>query len=264
MQAKPQAAAVRTGNFPDIVYNSGMTLSIVVPARNEEKNIEWMLKQLHDNLTEIDHEIILSDDASTDMTREIAAKYAKVVPHIFQGKSTIAANRNNGARAATGDYIAFIDADIFVVEPNHFFKTLLADFAAIPNLVGATVKIEILPEQASMWDRLILWIANEIRRMDNNTLHKGIASGEFQMIKRAVFEKLHGYNEFLPIAEDLELFERLSKEGRTYFDWGLKVYTINRRSKELGWERLLWLWGVNYIYMKFLKRSYSKEWPPAR
>ena len=239
-----------------------MTLSIVVPARNEEKNIEWMLKQLHDHLTEVDHEIILSDDASTDKTREIAAKYAKVVPHVTDKKRTIAANRNNGARAAKGEYIAFIDADIFVPEPNRFFKKLLADFAATPNLVGATVKIEILPEEATFWDRLILWIINAVRRIDNNVLHNGMASGEFQMMKRAAFEQSHGYNEFLPIAEDLELFERLSKLGRTYFDWDLKVYTINRRSKELGWEKLLWLWGVNYVYMKVLKRSYSKEWPP--
>lgn len=239
-----------------------MKLSIVIPARNEEKNIEWMLKELHDNLTEVDHEIILSDDASTDKTREIAAKYATVVPHITDKKRTIAANRNNGAKSAQGEYLVFVDADIFVPNPNHFFKTLLADFAAIPNLVAATVKIEILPEQASFWDRLILWIVNAVRRIDNNWRHKGIASGEFQMMKRDVFEKLHGYNEFLPIAEDLELFERLSKMGRTYFDWNLKVYTINRRSKDLGWDKLLWLWGVNYVYMKVLKRSYSKEWPP--
>ncbi len=239
-----------------------MTLSIVVPARNEEKNIEWMLKQLHDKLTDVDHEIILSDDASTDKTREIAARYATVVPHITDKKRTIAANRNSGAKAAHGDYIAFVDADIFVPDPNRFFKKLLSDFASRPNVVGATVKIEILPDQASFWDRLILWIINAVRRIDNNVFHNGMASGEFQMIRRDVFEKLHGYNEFLPIAEDLELFERLSKVGRTYFDWDLKVYTINRRAKQLGWEKLLWLWGVNYVYMKFLKRSYSTEWPP--
>lgn len=250
------------GKFRNIVYNKCMILSIVVPARNEEQNIEWMLKQLHDNLTEVDHEIILSDDASTDKTREIAAKYAKVIPHVTATKRTIAANRNNGAKAARGEYLVFVDADIFVPEPNHFFKKLLADFAAHPDLTGATVKIEILPEQASRWDRIILWIINAVRRIDNNWFHDGIASGEFQMIKRDVFEKLHGYNEFLPIAEDIELFERLAKTGRTYFDWDLKVYTINRRSKQLGWEKLLWLWGVNYAYMKVLKRSYSKEWPP--
>ena len=243
-------------------YNKGMTLSIVVPVRNEERNIEWMLKQLHDNLAGIDHEIIVSDDASTDKTREIAAKYAKVVPHITDVRRTIAANRNNGAKAATGEYLAFVDADIFVPDPSHFFKTLLADFAARPDLMGATVKLEILPEEASRWDRVILWIINAARRIDNNWLHSGVASGEFQMMKRITFEKIHGYNEFLPIAEDIELFERLAKLGWTYLDWNLKVYTINRRSKQLGWEKLLWLWGVNYFYMKILKRSYSTEWPP--
>jgi len=239
-----------------------MKLSIVVPVRNEEKNIEWMLKELHDNLKSVEHEIIVSDDASTDRTREIAAKYATVVPHITDVKRTIAANRNNGAKVARGEYIAFIDADIFVPEPDRFFKILLADFADRPNLTGATVKIEILPEEASFWDKLILWIVNAVRLIDNNWRHKGMASGEFQMVRRDAFEKLHGYNEFLPIAEDLEFFGRLADIGRTYFEWNLRVYTINRRSRELGWNRLLWLWGVNYLYMKVLHRSYSKEWPP--
>ena len=239
-----------------------MKLSIVIPARNEEKSIEWMLKQLHDHLGGIEHEIILSDDASTDKTREIAAKYATVVPHVTDKKRTIAANRNNGARAARGDYLAFVDADIFVPDPDHFFKTLFADFATHPGLTGATVKIEILPEEASFWDKLILWIVNAVRLIDNNWRHKGMASGEFQIVTRAAFEKLGGYNEFLPIAEDLEFFGRVAGLGSTYFDWNLKVYTINRRSRELGWSRLLWLWGVNYIYMKMLHRSYSKEWPP--
>jgi glycosyltransferase involved in cell wall biosynthesis len=239
-----------------------MKLSIVVPARNEEKNIEWMLKQLHDHLGGIEYEIILSDDGSTDKTREIAAKYATVVPHVTNVKRTIAANRNNGAKVAHGEFLAFVDADIFVPEPEHFFKTLLAQFAARPDLMGATVKIVILPEEASFWDKSILWCVNAVRFIDNNWRHVGIASGEFQMMRRSAFEKIHGYNEFLPIAEDIELFERLAKLGRTYFAWDLTVYTINRRSKELGWDRLLWLWGVNYFYMRVLKRSYSKEWPP--
>ncbi len=239
-----------------------MKLSIVIPARNEEKSIGWVLKQIHDNLTEVEHEIIVTDDASTDKTREIAAKYAKVVRHITEGKSTIAANRNFGAKSATGEYLAFVDSDIFVPDPNNFFKKLFADFAAIPGLVGATVKIEILPEEASIWDRMILTVINFFRLMDNNWWHNGAASGEFQIMKRKAFEELHGFKEYLPVAEDNDLFARLSKIGRTYVDWGLKVYTINRRSKQLGWEKLLWLWFVNYFYMKFLNRSYNKEWPP--
>ncbi len=240
-----------------------MLLSIIVPAKNEEKTIGQTLKQLHDNLTGIEHEIILTDDESTDRTREIAAHYATVTVHKnVPGRRTIAANRNHGASVARGNYFAFIDADIFVPDPEHFFKKLLADFAEHPTVVAITVKIEIMPEEASWVDRTILFIVNFMRWWDNNIWHNGSASGEFQMIKREAFEQLHGYNERMPIAEDNELFSRLAGIGRTRVDWDLVVYTHNRRQRQVGWSRLMWLWLINYLYMKILKRSYSKEWPP--
>jgi len=241
-----------------------MKLSIIVPTRNEERIIERTLKELHDNLTEIEHEIIVTDDKSTDRTLAIAAKYARVVPHVFEGKSTIAANRNNGARAATGDYFAFIDADMFIPNPNMFFKTLLAEFEKDKKMMGATVKIKIRPDEATFTDNVMLEIMGFMQWFHNDVVRSGSASGEFQMMRREAYERAHGYREDLPVGEDNDLFMRLSGMGRTKMIWGLTAYTEPRRARSVGWGKLLWLWTLNYFSVLILGKSYTKEWPPHK
>jgi glycosyltransferase involved in cell wall biosynthesis len=53
-------------------------ISIILPTFNEEKVIESTLRTLASTLT-LPHEIIVSDGRSSDLTVQIAAKYAAVV-----------------------------------------------------------------------------------------------------------------------------------------------------------------------------------------
>ena len=236
-----------------------MKLSIIVPTLNEEKVLETTLRQIRDNLTEIEYELIVTDDGSRDRTHEIAKRHGRLTLDPSQ-KKTIATNRNNGAREAKGEFLAFVDADMFIPEPNRFFKTLLGDFAADPGLLAATVKIGVLPAAATPWDVLIMGVANFAQWFMNNAIRSGSASGEFQMIRREAFEAAHGYRQDLPMAEDTELFFRLSKTGRTMIDMRLVAYNTGRRPHAVGWPKLLWEWVVNFFSVRVFKRSYSKEW----
>src|SRR3989344_1320656 len=172
-----------------------MTLSIIIPTFNEEEIIEKNIKEIRDNLNEVNYEIIVTDDQSSDKTVEIAKKYARVI--INSRKGTIGTNRNNGAKIATGKYLAFLDADMFVPEPNKFFKTLIDDFSRNKNLVAATVKIKILPEEATIMDNIVMSVINFLQWLNNNVFRGGGASGEFQMIPRDLFIKVNGYREDL-------------------------------------------------------------------
>lgn len=86
--------------------------SVVIPAYNAAQTIsralESVLVQSHPP-----HEIIVVDDASNDNTvalvREKFADYVHLIQKVANGGSSVA--RNSAMEVATGDYIAFLDAD---------------------------------------------------------------------------------------------------------------------------------------------------------
>ncbi len=83
---------------------------MIIPAYNAAttiaQTIEGALGQTFRDL-----EIIVVDDGSTDRTREIVAGFGKQVRLIEQHNNGPAAARNAGARLASGEYLAFLDAD---------------------------------------------------------------------------------------------------------------------------------------------------------
>lgn len=88
-------------------------VSIIIPVYNEEKHIEenyrTLCQQKYKNI-----EIIYVDDGSTDLTYrklETIAQNDDRIHLISQENGGPAAARNSGLKMATGEYIAFLDAD---------------------------------------------------------------------------------------------------------------------------------------------------------
>ncbi len=88
-----------------------MTLSFIVPAHNEELELPNTLEAIKHAALEANHsfEIIVVDDSSTDRTPKIAEDFGARVVSIRCRH--IAAARNAGAEASTGDVLFFVDAD---------------------------------------------------------------------------------------------------------------------------------------------------------
>jgi glycosyltransferase involved in cell wall biosynthesis len=88
-------------------------VSIIIPVYNVELYLEECLDSVV-NQTFTDMEIILVDDGSADRSPEIIRSFAekdKRIKVITQKNSGVSAARNTGLRAASGDYILFIDSD---------------------------------------------------------------------------------------------------------------------------------------------------------
>jgi teichuronic acid biosynthesis glycosyltransferase TuaG len=90
---------------------AGKKFSVVIPTYNAEQTIARALDSVLGQSYPA-HEIIVTDDASTDKTMAALGAYGdrvKVIQKIANSGGSVA--RNTGMAAASGDYIAFLDAD---------------------------------------------------------------------------------------------------------------------------------------------------------
>jgi len=114
----------RTTDTPGVIP-CGVLVSVVIPCLNEERTLALVIDEVRDVLLSagIDHEVIVSDNGSSDGSREIAEQHgARVVNAPTRGYG---AALDHGIRAASGDVIAMLDADFTY------------DAAALPGMVGA-------------------------------------------------------------------------------------------------------------------------------
>lgn len=85
-------------------------ISVVLPAYNAEKTIRQAIESV---LKDADVELVIINDGSTDSTEEIIKEYAddKRLKYLKQSNAGVSAARNAGLKAASGNYIAFLDSD---------------------------------------------------------------------------------------------------------------------------------------------------------
>ena len=84
--------------------------SVIIPAFNSAATLARAIESVRAQSWPA-HEIIVVDDGSTDATAEIARQFGEAVRLIQQPNSGVSVARNAGAAAATGNWLAFLDAD---------------------------------------------------------------------------------------------------------------------------------------------------------
>lgn len=178
-------------------------VSFVVPAHNEERLLPATLHAIHQVAAAcgIDYEVIVADDASTDRTAHIAADSGARVVAVKHRQ--ISATRNSGARAASGDFLVFVDADTLINR-----DVLLRAIEAVADGAiggGATVHFDgHIPLYARA---LIPWLTAMMRSMR-------LAAGCFVFCTRSAFEAAGGFDERLFGAEEIALSVALKKIGQ--------------------------------------------------
>ena len=90
-------------------YNK-YSISTVIPAYNAAEHIARTIESVLAQSLQPD-EIIVVDDGSTDGTADMVKKYGDKVRYIHQQNAGVSAARNAGIKAATSQWIAFLDAD---------------------------------------------------------------------------------------------------------------------------------------------------------
>ncbi|MEO8514221.1 MAG: glycosyltransferase, partial [Ignavibacteria bacterium] len=169
-------------------------ISVIIPTLNEEKLIIQTLDQFTPQLKEkFKLEIIISDGGSTDNTlgllTTIVDKVVKANPGEIQN---IPQGRNAGAKAASGRYLYFFNADTMIEEAEKFFTMSLDAFNNDSHL-ALTCRFHVFPDDVKLSDKIFHGFYNNYVRI-LNSLGMGMGRGECQMIRKDVFVKVNGYN----------------------------------------------------------------------
>ena len=95
-------------------------ITVIIPVYNTEDLVERCVRSiLHQTYPKEALEVIAVDDGSTDATPQILRKLAETDPNLHvirQENAGTSAARNTGIKAATGDFIGFVDADDYLEE----------------------------------------------------------------------------------------------------------------------------------------------------
>ena len=182
-----------------------VTVSFVIPAKNEEQMLPDAIESIHDAIKDrLAYEIIVMDNGSTDNTALVAkSKGAQV---ISQDYGTIGAVRNTGVQHTHAENIVFLDADILLADSwfDQFVK-VLDMLTTNPDMI--TGSRYTAPASTG-------WIASswfwEALQSSHQITH--IPTGHM-ITTRQLFNKLGGFNEQLETAEDFDFCARAKKMG---------------------------------------------------
>ncbi|MCW4001081.1 MAG: glycosyltransferase family 2 protein [Candidatus Bathyarchaeota archaeon] len=235
------------------------TVSILIPARNEER----VLGRLLQRLTEVAYpknklQIIVIDDSSTDHTGKIADDYQKHYPYMevlhrgSHGGIGKAAAMNEGFKGARGEIILCFDADYY---PSiEIVRQLTAAFTDLK--VGAVQgRVVVLNEPENAITRLVALervggyrVDQEARDILGLITQFGGTVGGF---RRCVLEQLGGWDEGV-LAEDTDLTFRIYLSGyRIKYDVNAECYEEAVNTWASYWrQRKRWAKGHMQCFFK--------------
>jgi glycosyltransferase involved in cell wall biosynthesis len=187
-----------------------MSISIVVPAYNEEKYIGVLL----DSFVKQDYrdfEVIVVDGQSTDKTKDVVARFKDQLDLRFVASPTkgVSFQRNYGADLAKHEQLLFIDSDGYI-GPD-FLTKIVAYLVKNPDTDMFSTWALPLTKKRIYSTFFIFYNILFIDLMKN--IKPFIALGGFLFAKKSVFKALGGYSIKHAVVEDLDLVERAFKAG---------------------------------------------------
>jgi glycosyltransferase involved in cell wall biosynthesis len=177
-------------------------VSVIVPLHNDEAYLDEALRSILGQ-TRPPEQVVVVDDGSTDASADIARKH---LPHIIllsQANQGISGARNTGIAAATGDVIAFLDAD---------------DVWPADSLQRRLDILEADPEVDAVYGLVEQFISPEVDAASRARMHlpEGRTAARFAgavLVRRRVFDRIGGFDPALRVGETIDWSARLQDSG---------------------------------------------------
>lgn len=239
----------------------GGSVSIAIPAYNEERYIARCLQSLARQWTATELEIIVCLNACTDGTERVVASFTPQngvrLKLVHEPRKGIARARQRAFEQATGEIILSADAD--TEYPPDWVERIIADFRRDPGtvLVYGPVRFQSLRGATEILLRylypLIDLLVTQLGRIAGRP---NVCGANFAVDCKA-FWRAGGFNIALKAFEDNDLACRLARQkrpGHIHYDPRLVVHASARRYERYGFCGSIAYYAKGYLKTFILKR----------
>lgn len=188
-----------------------MTLSVVLPVYNDPAGVDTTLRSLVEQ-DYPDYEVIPVDNNSTDETPNVIQDWAhrhpeRIRPAAERAAQSSYAARNTGLRAARGEVIVFIDADM-TAPPDWLRKVHEAFSTSGTDYLGYEVEVYVPDGQESFWG----WY-DSVMGLPSRYYYeeKQFVPTACLAVRRSVFEKVGTFDAEATSGGDKEFGERVHR-----------------------------------------------------
>lgn len=207
-----------------------MTVSVIIPAYNEEDGIAETISKVQAHGSESVCEILVVDGGSEDDTVSVAQKAGAQV--FLSPKKGRAAQMNYGAQQANGDILYFLHADS--TPPDHFIKHIKQ--AIVKGAEAGCFRLAFDEDHPLL--NLYAWCT----RFDVDAFRFGDQS---LFVLQEIFSSIGGFREDHLLMEDNEIVRRI-KKGYSFAILEATVETSARTYKKVGIIKLQLIFVLIY------------------
>jgi glycosyltransferase involved in cell wall biosynthesis len=214
-------------------------VSAIIPAFNAQDHIVEAVSSALGQQG-VATEVIVVDDGSTDDTWEVLERFGQDIRKVRQPNGGPARARNHGASLARGEWLAFLDADDLWAPEKLAAQLRAADEKTVVVYTDRLNFGDCDRVKALLSESVPLWEGDVFRRLvlDN------FVTLSSAMIRKAVFDRLGGFEERLAGTEDWDLWLRAAGEGEfrvcrrplTHYRWHAKG--ISNRLEQMQAQRI--------------------------
>jgi glycosyltransferase involved in cell wall biosynthesis len=212
----------QAGDLPSALSGNNVRCSVILPARNEEARIEKTIRNLAAQ-REVDLEIIVVDDRSTDRTTPILRDLSREIPNLHVVRVDVLPEGwlgkchacHLGASKATGEWLLFTDADCWL-KADVLSRALRVATREQADHIVLTPGVAPESLAAAAWHLAFLitladWVAGVNR--DNPKTYLGM--GAFNFVRAAAYRASGGYEALrLTVLDDVKLGFLLRRAGK--------------------------------------------------
>jgi len=231
-------------------------VSVVIPCYRDAATLGLALASLHGQTRRVEEIIVVNDcSPETDRIEAVLQRYPQVVYIRNERNLGLAASRNVGLNAATGDVISFLDAD----DELHPQKIEFQLRVFRPE-IAVTCQVRRIGDSCELAETAHCdneFKVREVAESDSIVMRNSL-TGAALMISRELLAEFGGYDESLRSCEDFDLWLRLLDGGVSVVDIQLPLYLYRYNESGLSRNHL----NVSRWELQVLRKYFERHGQP--